>query len=409
MIATRLSKHDNRRAVRLAVWYPNLITVLLAVLLVPGMAPAQSVLDPARITHYLSMLEPAPIDRPLRCDVTPLKPLLNFSFRFQAGYAVSVPMNQMQGAGHTLAILARITPDGSQQPVYIGNHMRLPAVPRTKAELNLGGAYLLGEGGYSVKWMMTDETGRVCRKNWHVDAKLSRAEREVQMAIPAGAVSDLSGRGLRPAKPDTDDVRPLRLTVLMHAAPMSPRRTHMRPNDTMTLVSSLSSLLEHVPATSVRLVVFNLDQQKELYRQDGFTLNSLTQVFASVNGMELGLVDIQVLENRRGHVDLISDMVNQEIRSQPPSDVVVFLGPTARFDDKVPRQSLETTVGALPRFFYFQVRPFFRGGRAGPPGPPASSLPDSINSAISRLNGKVLVIHSPGDLAKAIARLEHLN
>jgi hypothetical protein len=183
----------------------------------------------------------------------------------------------------------------------------------------------------------------------------------------------------------------------------------MRSTDTMMLVSSLSSLLEHVPVSSVRLVVFNLDQQKELYRQDGFRLNSLNQVFSSVNGMELGLVDVQVLENRRGHVDLISDMVNQEIRSQPPSDAVVFLGPMARFDDKVPRQSLEKAAGALPRFFYFQVRPFFGVGRAGPMGTAASSLPDSINSAISRLNGKVVVIHSPGDLAKAIARLEHLN
>jgi hypothetical protein len=124
--------------------------------------------------------------------------------------------------------------------------------------------------------------------------------------------------------------------------------------------------------------------------------------------MELGLVDVQVLENRRGHVDLISDMVNQEIRSDPPADAVVFLGPTARFDDKVPRQSLET-AGALPRFFYFQVRPFFGAVRGGPPGPLPANLPDSINSAMSRLNGKVVVIHSPGDLAKAIARLQHLD
>ena len=382
---------------------------LIAALFASGLAPAQSILDPARIKNYLSMLEPAPNDRPLQCDVTPLKPSLNYSFRFQAGYAVSVPMNQYRGAGHSLAILAGITPEGSQQPVYLGNHLRLPDVPKTKVELNLGGAYLLGEGGYSVQWMMTDEAGRVCRKNWHVEVKLSRSERGVKVAIPRGMVSDLSGRGLRRARPETDDVPPLRLTVLMHAAPMSPRRTHMRTNDTMTLVSSLSSLLEHVPTTSVRLVVFNLDQQKELYRKDGFTLRSLNQVFSSVNDMELGLVDVQVLENRRGHVDLISEMVNQEIRSQPPSDAVVFLGPMARFEDKIPRQALEKTAGALPRFFYFQVRPFWHGGRGGPLGPPPSSLPDSINSAISRLNGKVVVIHSPGDLAKAIARLEHLN
>jgi hypothetical protein len=382
---------------------------LIAVLFAPALAPAQTLLDPSRVNNLLPLLEPAPADRHLQCDVTPLKPQLNYSFRFQAGYAVSVPMSQYQGSGHWLATLIAITPDSTTRPVYLGSRLHLPEVPKTKADMSLGGAYLLGEGRYQMKWVMTDDAGRVCRKTWQVDVKLSHSERDVQLTIPPGAVSDLSARGLRRARPPADDVAPLRLTVLMHAAPMSPRRTHMRPNDTMTLVSSLSSLLEHVPTTSVRLVVFNLDQQKELYRRDNFTLRSLNQVFSSVNDMELGLVDVQVLSNRRGHLDLITDMVNQELRSQPPSDAVVFLGPMARFDDKVPRQSLEKAVGALPRFFYFQVRPFFRGGRGMPPTAASSVLPDSINSAISRLNGKLVVIHTPGDLAKAISRLEHSN
>jgi hypothetical protein len=227
------------------------------------------------------------------------------------------------------------------------------------------------------------------------------------VAMPGDTVWALSMRGTsggnQAAKPDTDDAPPLRLTVLMHAAPMFPRRTRMRPNDTMTLLSSLSSLLERVPARSVRLVVFNLDQHRELYRKDGFTLDSLDQVSTSINSMELGLVDVETLRNPQGHVDLIADMVNQEIRATERSDVVVFLGPMARYEDKVPRQSLEKASGPLPRFFYFQVRPFFRGGRGGPFPP---TLPDSINSAISRLNGKVVVIHTPGEFAKAITRLE---
>jgi hypothetical protein len=285
----------------------------------------------------------------------------------------------------------------------LGNRFRLPNVPRTKVEAEFGGAYLLGEGGYSMKWIMADDAGRVCRKSWHVDVRRNRGEREVKVAMPRDAVWALSMRGALSSKLDADDAPPLRLTVLMHAAPLFPRRTRMRPNDTITLLSSLSSLLERVPARSVRLVVFNLDQHKELYRKDGFTLDSLDQVSASINSMELGLVDVETLQNRQGHVDLIAAMVNQEIRAAEPSDVVVFLGPMARYEDKVPRQSLEKAPGPLPHFFYFQVLPFFRGGRVGPL-PPA--LPDSINSAISRLNGKVVVIHTPGDFAKAITRLK---
>ena len=90
----------------------------------------------------------------------------------------------------------------------------------------------------------------------------------------------------------------------MHAAPMFPRRTRMRPNDTITLLGSLSSLLERVPARPVRLVVFNLDQHKELYRKEDFTLDSLDQVSSSINSMELDLVDVETLQNRQGHVKI---------------------------------------------------------------------------------------------------------
>ena len=174
--------------------------VLIAVLWVSGLAHAQTILSPARVQRLLPMLDPSPDDRPMQCDVTPLKPLLNYGFRFQAGYAVQAPMNQYLGSGHSIAILAAITPDGSDRPVYLGSRFGLPEIPRSKNELSFGGAYLLGEGGYSVKWTMMDETGRVCRKKWHVDVKLSRGERGVHVAIPRGTVSDLAGRGLRRAR-----------------------------------------------------------------------------------------------------------------------------------------------------------------------------------------------------------------
>jgi hypothetical protein len=38
----------------------------------------------------------------------------------------------------------------------------------------------------------------------------------------------------------------------------------------------------------------------------------------------------------------------------------------------------------------------------------APALPDSVSRVVSKLGGKTSVIHSPGDLAKAIDRLEKL-
>ena len=143
----------------------------------------------------------------------------------------------------------------------------------------------------------------------------------------------------------------LRFTILMHAAPAVTRRTRLGPRDRVMLTGTLSSLIGHLPASSVRLVVFNLDQQKELYRQDDFSLQSMNQVARAINGIQLETVDYQVLQNRTGHVDLLADLIHSEVSAAKPSDVVLFLGPMARYSDKMPLEELEHPEGPGPRFF----------------------------------------------------------
>jgi hypothetical protein len=295
--------------------------------------------------------------------------------------------------------LIRITPEGGDhKPVYLIARMPLPTVPKTNIEVRVGGGYLLGEGAYNVRWMMLDDTGRVCRKTWHVDVRLSHAERLVKVAMPRDTVWEIGLRGSRTLPKETDDAAPVRLTIFLHTAPLFPRRTRMRPNDMVTLMSTVSSLMERVPARSVRLVLFNLDQQKELYRKEGFLLQDMAQVSQAMTNIELGLVDFQVLQNKHGHVDLLTELVNREMQEQPASDVVVFLGPGARFFDRVPQEALEKPVGPGPQFYYFQLVPYLRDQPA--------MLTDTIKSAVSRLGGKTMLIHTPSEFAKAIDRLE---
>jgi hypothetical protein len=172
----------------------------------------------------------------------------------------------------------------------------------------------------------------------------------------------------------------------------------MSVRDNMMLLGTLSSVLDRVPVRSVRLVVFNLDQQKELFRQESFVPQAMGQVARAIGGLELGLVDYGVLQNRGGHLDLLADLVNGELAAKEPSDVVLFLGPQARTSDKVPRDELERPQIGGPRFFYFQYRPAFFQQQA--------TLPDTINRAVSRLKGKTVVIRTPGEFAKAIDQIE---
>jgi hypothetical protein len=374
----------------------RVVPISLAACLFLG-ASAQVMLSPGRVSERMRNFDWRPDDQPLACSVAQIKPALNYGFRFQAGYTVRVPMSQYRGKGHRWVILMRVTPEGGA-PAYFASRYVLPDVPKTSVEVEVGGGYLLGEGKYRVAWKMQDETNRICRHEWTLEARRRHGERQVKVAMAPNTVGDFSNWTV--ARLDhPDDAPPIRLTVLMHAAPTFPGRTRMTARDRVLLMGTLSSLMERLPTRSVRLVVFNLDQQRELFRRDDFAAPAFAEAAHSLDGLELGLVDYHVLQNRRGHIEMLADLVRQEVDAPQPSDVVLFLGPLARYVEKIPDEKLEKPTGLLPRFFYFQYRPFVHL---------QSSLPDVIHSAVSKLKGKVVVISSPGDFAKGIAQLERL-
>jgi hypothetical protein len=176
-----------------------------------------------------------------------------------------------------------------------------------------------------------------------------------------------------------------------------PRRTRLRPGDIGTLLSAVSSLLERVRVRQIRFVAFNLEQQKELYRNPDFMLHNMPEVAEAMNAIDLNTVDYQVLQNRHGQVDLLTALLNQELHAGPPSDVVLFIGPMSRYIDRVPAGVVEKSDGATPRFLNFELLP---------PGFAMATLPDVIRNAMSRLGGKTVLIRSPGEFARAIEKLD---
>jgi hypothetical protein len=371
--------------------------LIAGLILAPGMW-AQSVIDPARLPTSVRELAAQPGDQPLRCEVTPLRPSLDFNFRFQTGYSVGVPMMQYFGPGHGWVMVTRVTPE-NRTPVWLAARVRLPDVPLTTVVSDTFGGFLVGAGRYKVDWALFDDEGRVCRKQWKIEAKLSFGERHVTPLIPAHAVADFGGTGLPPIQPRLADTPPFRLTVLLHAAPASPRRLHMRVYDRILLLSTLSALLERAQPTSVRLEVFNFDKQRVIYGNDDFRLESMGQVAQALNALELETVDVKILQNSSGATDLLESLIGNETAASRPSDAVVFLGPAARYVEKRRTSPIEGSAGM--RFYYFQYRTF-------PGGPPQPMFPDIISSALTSLKGRVFQIYSPGQFADAIRELERL-
>ncbi len=314
--------------------------VLIAGLIVAPALWAQTLIDPDRLPTSVRDLAPQPGDQPLRCEVTPLKPSLDFNFRFQTGYSVGVPMAQYFGPDHGWVIVTRVTPQNGT-PVWLAARVRLPEVPLTTVVSDTFGGFLVGAGRYKVDWALFDDEGRVCRKQWKIEAKLSFGERHVAPLIPPQTVADFGGTGLPPELSPPADAPPFRLTILLHAAPASPRRLHLRAYDRILLLSSLSALLERGQPTSVRLEVFNFDKQRVIYGSDDFTLKSMGAVAQALNRLELETIDVKTLQNRTGAVDLLTSLIGKETASPKPSDAVVFLGPAARYIDKLPASTIE--------------------------------------------------------------------
>jgi hypothetical protein len=415
------------------------LTIATAVLGLTAPVFAQRLMDATRLAPLLNRMA-SNQHAPLQCDVQPLKPYLNYGFRFQAGYSFSVPLKQYLGSGHAWVVVTEITPE-SGEPRYLLDVMRLPPVPANNSDAIAGGSYLLGEGRYHVRWMLLDDNERICRKSWNVQVHLDRSTRSVKVAIPPGVISGLSLRGAPRATPDSID--PLRLTILLDAAPLlSFRRTSralISPGDQALLLGMLSAFLERVPSNSLRLVAFNLEQHKELFRQDDFSLNSLDRLRVALNSVSLATVDVATLQEHKGHLDLLAGLINQELRDERRPDAVIFFGPRERYEDKLPDGVLdEPPRSGAPQFFYLQWRP-----RVPPPvglaglasdasvqtprgptreiaaplpqpslrgspgnGPVVGDIGDSVSYAVDRIKGETYRIHSPAEFSKAIDRLE---
>lgn len=238
--------------------------------------------------------------------------------------------------------------------------------------------------------------------------------------MPPNAVSGLPSREPAQSQPYADPVTPLRLTVLLDAAPLQVQRQRasmLKDGDQILLFNGLVGLLERLPTSSVRLIVFNLEQQRELFRQEKFTLSDLGLVARVLKGVDLGSVQLDVLEKPTGHIDLLTNLLNREIRSADPSDAVVFLGPQERYFDKVPNHLLDAPRAGRPSFFAVQFVPFPRWVVAPPvAGGDLASFGrvtaiangnfDTISKVVRRLKGKAVQVRTAGEYEKAIEGIE---
>lgn len=364
---------------------------------------------------------------PLPCTVTFAKPQLNLGFRYETTYSARAPL----AAGeHRWRILFQVTPRRGPA-VYFTDSLDLPGPSDPAFDAVAKGTFFTGEGDYDVKWSLWDDLGRVCRKNTRIEAHLTAHERNLKVEMPPGAVGDFAWQ---PASQGSAAPKTRRITVLMNAALPIARQRQPPDNEWPALLTILSSVLERMPEADVRLIVFNLDQQRELFRKDGFTAKDVAGIAHEGDVLARWAVDANVLQNPAGGWELIGKLENAEIHAAPPPDAVLFLGLPATSMEKMPEETPQSGQTKAPRFLYLRygspgldpqpVAPLLRGGRVRdasassargdgmggliPPAlrGPGYPRPDPVEQAVRRMGGRTIVISSADTLTKAISEVE---
>ncbi len=370
----------------------SLLCVVLA-----SMAAAQVPQTP-EVPPSVSALFDAPTQDSLHCSFGRADTFLDFAFRYNAGYWVLTPLAQFT-PGESVASYVRVTPQGGQ-PLMMRDSFEIASVPPEvvrhlgpkelkKLDLELSIGFALGEGRYSIDAVVVDRRGRSCRHHWTFTMH-HPARAGPPLTLPPNTAAPLDSQvwdGKLAAKGEG-----LRLTVLLDAAPMNRRMSKLYAWDRAFLLQSLASLLKQMPIESVRVVAFNLDQQRELFRQESFDVDGFGHLADALRKLENATISYKALE-RRAWADFLVHLAQEQAQSST-SNLVVFIGPSTRTWDRIPREMLSDIPTSASQFVYLEYFPWF-----------GAEYPDPIEYLTQDLHGTVYRFHSAEQFRQSVQKM----
>jgi hypothetical protein len=354
-------------------------------------ARGQEAVSPDDVPAISKLIDSGVSSKSLKCEVRPWSPFLDFNFRFETGFLAS-----FRPAGKPLVkeviTYLRITPEKGGA-VLLRETFDFPA---TDAALNaagalprgtvfsVSGAFNIGEGRYAAELLLVDGSNR-CYRRWSVETSKPKKGEAVPLALKPETVT--------PIAPETWDGKldpnGARLAILLDAAPIDPFAAQLHAWDRAMLLQTLGSLLRQVPCRSVELVVFNVEQQRKLFRSERLDASGFSEIEGILKHTEQDTIPYQALRPKSWH-DFLVGLAKEEVSAKDPPDAVVFVGPATRSVEKVPTKQPEIPRS---RFFYFKFH------EVGP------VFPDAIDRLTKDLHGTVFPFYSAKDLAQAIQKL----
>jgi|GEM_PF-1027687 hypothetical protein len=379
--------------------FPVMFRFALLAVVLPAVLQAQRAIRPdtnngRRVIEEFDRALAGSTAESLDCRVQVGKPRLTYSFRHLATYEAAVPVSELDPAGTVLTTMFRVTPKQGGQPGYFRQTLRIGKIPakvNSKFLAVADGGFFVGEGEYQVDWLLRDHRGRACRKEWSVKVRAKDKDRPQPLAPGTVTSVQLDQWGETASREN----RPFRVALMLHAAPTRLLGHTLTRVDQSLLVGMLISLLEETPFVETSVTAFNLNQQKELFHTERLDMKEFTKLADCLDELELGTIDLQVLERPTGDVELLANMLKRELKSPDPPDAVVFVGPKFLDESNVSESILDVVSEPKPLVFYLRQDYY-----------PRLFIQDTIEKLTKRLKGKVFRVSSPEELAKAIREME---
>ena len=346
----------------------------------------------------LAVLEIQEVRKDLPCTVTPIKPLLGFDLRFHAGYEVSVPLRELAGDENQLLMIFRVAPEArKEEPEYFVQRVNVPPIEtEARGEAYLQGTFDLGEGRYHVDWIMRDRSERVCSSYWDFEAALNPKEKSMPVDLPPNTIQAADVELFKdepPVRRAPDES--LNVKLLVNFAPQNARSAALLPQDTTALVWILRSIWREPRFGRFSLVVFNLQEQRILHRQDNVERIDFPTLGQAVDRLKLGTVDVKHLAHKTGETEFLAALIQKEMGGENHPDALIFASPKAMLEENVPTDSLKEAGEVEFPVFYMNYNL----------NPETMPWRDGIGRAVKFFRGLEFTISRPRDLWSAVSEM----
>jgi hypothetical protein len=375
----------------------SIIRLLMLGGLFAGAAAAQDLAKEADLPHAIQILDNSPHKNQLPCSIEFSENLrLDLLFRYTAGFSIECRLGEQIPPGTELNVLLRITPRLGK-PVVMTERFDVPPAQQqdsagmlaapSQLKATTSGGFVAGPGEYSVEVLLTDPQGHSCRKQKDMKPLADRGARKVPFAMQPGAVAPLMSTRWNGALAGKGP----RLTIFVNA--YGPNgRAYLHALDRTALLQSLYTLLTQLPCRSVKLIAFDLEDQRAIFSQERFDARGFIALERLLKRVDFSTISYKALQNGSWS-KFLADQVRSELVSRQPADDIVFLGAWgSHVWEKLPQETVHKIEIGNTHVFYFELFPY------------ADSTPDGIEQLTRDLHGTVFAIHSPDDFAQAIKK-----